>query len=150
MIGSNEFGEEWGLDAKHYIISSGTYEMIQGSEIFPEFEQVFASWYIYYESGETVWPGLVINYTTKTQYLFRINKGIGNSWDDEQINRWMPMAERPVPFSRMIFLGDGDTDIPTMKMVRHQGGHSSRSSTRTSGGAPQRKSGSDASSRRIG
>lgn len=120
----NDFGAERGLDVEHYIISSGTYEMIQGSQIFPAFHQVYASRYIYDDSGEAVWPGLAINYTTKTQYLFRINKGIGNSWDNEQINRWMPMSERPIPFSRMIFLGDGETDVPTMKMVRHQGGHS--------------------------
>jgi hypothetical protein len=69
-----------------------------------------------------MWPGLAINYTTKTQFLFRINKGIANSWDNDAVNRWQPMSDRPVPFSRMIFIGDGDTDIPSMKMVRHQGG----------------------------
>jgi len=62
--------------------------------------------------------------TTKTQFLFRINKGVTNSWDDAAVNRWQPMDERPVPFTRMIFIGDGDTDIPSMKMVRHQGGYS--------------------------
>jgi hypothetical protein len=67
---------------------------------------------------------VAINYTTKTQYLFRINKGVDNNWNNEAVNRWQPMDERPVPFSRIIYLGDGDTDIPSMKMVRHQGGHS--------------------------
>jgi hypothetical protein len=71
-----------------------------------------------------VWPGVAINYTTKTQFLFRINKGVTSSWDDAAVNRWQPMNERPVPFTRMIFIGDGDTDIPSMKMVRHQGGYS--------------------------
>ncbi len=62
--------------------------------------------------------------TTKTQYLFRINKGVSNNWDNQPVNRFIPMHERPMPFERMLYLGDGDTDIPSMKMVRHQGGHS--------------------------
>jgi hypothetical protein len=74
--------------------------------------------------GKAVWPGASVNYTTKTQYLFRINKGIKNHWDNESINKWMPMQERPVPFSRILFIGDGETDVPSMKMVRLQGGHS--------------------------
>ena len=70
------------------------------------------------------WPGVAINYTTKTQYLFRVNKGIQNTWNRRDLNGYMPEEERPIPFSRMIFLGDGDTDIPTMKMLSYQGGHS--------------------------
>ena len=113
-----------GLQLEHYVISSGTYEMLQGCRVFENFKQVFASKFVYDGEGNAVWPGLAINYTTKTQFLFRINKGVSNSWDNESVNRWMPMEKRPVPFSRMIFIGDGDTDIPSMKMVRHQGGHS--------------------------
>ena len=97
--------------------------MIQGCAIRDAFRQVFASKFIY-EGGVAAWPGVGINYTTKTQYLFRINKGIDNHWDDDSINRFMPEEERPIPFERMIFLGDGDTDIPTMKMLTHKGGHS--------------------------
>jgi hypothetical protein len=67
---------------------------------------------------------VAINYTTKTQYLFRINKGIDNHWDNNSINSYTPESKRPVPFDRMIFLGDGDTDIPTMKMLTYKGGHS--------------------------
>ena len=67
---------------------------------------------------------MAINYTTKTQYLFRINKGIDNHWDNNSINSYTPESKRPVPFDRMIFLGDGDTDIPTMKMLTYKGGHS--------------------------
>ena len=77
-----------------------------------------------YEGDRALWPAVGINYTTKTQYLFRINKGIGNHWDNEAINQFMPESERPIPFDRMIFLGDGDTDIPTMKMLTYKGGHS--------------------------
>lgn len=119
----NAYGEAQGLAIEHYIISSGIYEMIRGCKVYPEFKYVFASKFIY-ENDVAVWPGTGINYTNKTQHLFRINKGIDNIWDNAQINRWMPHSERPVPFERMIFVGDGETDIPAMKMVRHQGGHS--------------------------
>jgi phosphoserine phosphatase len=120
----NAYGAERGLDIEHYIVSSGNLELIRGSPITRHFRHVFASKFIYDEGGRAVWPGMAINYTTKTQFLFRINKGIDNSWDGSAINRWIPMDERPVPFERMIFIGDGDTDIPAMKMVRYQGGHS--------------------------
>jgi hypothetical protein len=78
--------------------------------------------FIYDDDGVAVWPALSINYTTKTQYLFRINKGIDNCWDNEAINKWVPEESRPIDFKNMIFIGDGETDIPSMKMVRHQGG----------------------------
>ena len=113
-----------GLALEHYIISSGNEEMIRGTAIADAFKYIFACRYAYDDEGRAVWPAVAINYTTKTQYLFRINKGVLNCWNDEAVNRWQPMQERPIPFSRMIYLGDGDTDIPSMKMVRHQGGHS--------------------------
>lgn len=119
----NEHANERGLMLEHYIVSSGIHEMIEGCQIRDAFRQVFASKFIYVE-GAAAWPGVGINYTTKTQYLFRINKGIDNHWDNESINDFMPEDERPIPFDRMIFLGDGDTDIPTMKMLTHKGGHS--------------------------
>lgn len=120
----NTFANERGLDLEHYIISSGTQEMIEGSVIAPAFKAIFASRYIYNDQGKAEWPSLAINYTTKTQFLFRINKGIENVWDNDAINAFMPEAERPIPFTRMIFIGDGDTDIPAMKMTSHYGGHS--------------------------
>lgn len=79
---------------------------------------------LYDDQGHATWPAAVINYTTKTQFLFRINKGVETYWNDDEVNRWVPMEDRPIPFQRMIYIGDGDTDIPSMKMVRHQGGHS--------------------------
>lgn len=119
----SEYALERDLLLEHYVVSSGNEELIRGCEIFPKFRAVFASRFVYdEETGHAVWPGLAINYTTKTQYLFRINKGIANSWDNEAVNRYIPMHERQVPFDRMIFIGDGDTDIPSMKMVRHQKG----------------------------
>ena len=113
-----------GLRLEHYVVSSGNEEMIAGTQIYQHFTKVFASRYRYDVNGHAEWPAVAINYTNKTQYLFRINKGVANSWDNEPVNRWIPTAERPIPFSRIIYLGDGDTDIPSMKMVRHQGGHS--------------------------
>lgn len=113
-----------GLRLEHYVVSSGNEEMIAGTKIYEHFTKVFASRYRYDAHGFAEWPAVAINYTNKTQYLFRINKGVANSWDNEPVNRWIPTSERPIPFSRIIYLGDGDTDIPSMKMVRHQGGHS--------------------------
>jgi phosphoserine phosphatase len=113
-----------GLALEHYVISSGIEEMIEGCSIRGAFKRVFASRYIYDDAGRAIWPGVAVNYTTKTQFLFRINKGIENTYDNTAINKWMPMPMRPVPFTRMIFIGDGETDIPAMKMVRYQGGHS--------------------------
>lgn len=120
----NDYATERGLALEHYVVSSANEEMIAGTAIAGEFTQVFASRYIYDVKGHAIWPAAAVNYTTKTQYLFRINKGVPNTWDNEPVNRWRPMNERPVPFQRMIYVGDGDTDIPSMKMVRHQGGHS--------------------------
>lgn len=119
----NDYGAERGLNVEHYIVSSGIYEIIRGCAVYEHCTYVFASKFIY-ENEIAVWPGTAVNYTTKTQHLFRINKGITNIWDNSLINRWTPPAERPVPFDRMVFLGDGETDIPAMKMVRDQGGHS--------------------------
>lgn len=119
----NEHAAERDLALEHYIISSGIHEMIAGCPISSEFQQIFASKFIYIDEM-AAWPGVGINYTTKTQYLFRINKGIENHWDNTSINNYMPEAERPIPFNRMIFFGDGDTDIPTMKMLTYKGGHS--------------------------
>jgi hypothetical protein len=97
--------------------------MIQRCPIAGCFRKIYASKYIYHDDV-AAWSGVAINYTTKTQYLFRINKGIENHWDNAAINKYVPEGSRPVPFKHMIFLGDGDTDIPTMKMLTYQGGHS--------------------------
>lgn len=118
----NQHAEKQGLALEHYIISSGIDEMIEGCRIRDAFRWVFASKFIY-KDGVAVWPGVGINYTTKTQYLFRINKGIHNYWDKESLNRYTPEDERPIPFNRMIFLGDGLTDIPTMRMLKYQDGY---------------------------
>ncbi len=118
----NAFGREVGLEIEHYVVSAGNREIIEGSPIWPNFAGVFGCKYHFDAKGEAVWPSVVVNYTTKTQFLFRINKGIDNCWDHAAINAWMPEEDRPIPFSRMIFIGDGDTDIPSFKMMMVQGG----------------------------
>jgi 2-hydroxy-3-keto-5-methylthiopentenyl-1-phosphate phosphatase len=120
----NEWAKNKNIDLEHYIISSGLEEMIRGTSISDQFRTIFACRYSYNDHGVASWPALAINYTAKTQYLFRINKGIHDCWDNAKINEFMPRKLRPVPFERMIYLGDGDTDIPAMKMVKNQGGYS--------------------------
>jgi hypothetical protein len=118
------FGARYGLDIEHYIVSAGLEEMIDGCPIRDAFRHVFASKFVYDDHGVAIWPAVGVNYTTKTQYLFRINKGVLNHYEHERINKFIPDDERAIPFDRMIFLGDGDTDVPTMKMMHTKGGFS--------------------------
>lgn len=118
----NKYAAEREIALEHYVVSSGIREMIEGCPIRSEVKGVFASGFAYDDAGQAEWPAVAVNYTNKTQFLFRINKGIDNSWDNAAINEWIPLQERAIPFERMIFIGDGDTDIPSMKMVRYQGG----------------------------
>jgi hypothetical protein len=97
--------------------------MLAGTDIAKEFEFIFASGFMYDQHGVAKWPALAVNYTNKTQHLFRINKGILNSYDNEKINKFVSAPDRPVPFSNIIYIGDGETDIPSMKMVKYQGGY---------------------------
>lgn len=112
------------LIVEHYIISSGLKEIIEGTKIRNKFEYIFASEFFYDVNKIARWPASAIDYTNKTQYLFRINKGIINVWDNTKINKFVPQEDRYIPFSRIIYIGDGETDIPCMKMVNHQGGFS--------------------------
>lgn len=120
----NNYARSKGVKMEHYLISSGIREMIEGTSIFKKFKKVYASGFMYDQHDVAVWPALAINYTTKTQYLFRINKGSLDVHDNSVINKYVPMKERPVPFSNIIFIGDGETDIPCMRLVKDQGGHS--------------------------
>jgi len=120
----NQFGKEQGVTIKHYIISSGLREIIEGSSIFKEFDDVFAGEFLYDENDVACWPKNVVNYTTKTQFLFRINKGVLDISNDDDLNRFTPEENRPVPFRNMIYIGDGLTDVPCMKLVKVNGGFS--------------------------
>lgn len=118
----NRFGKDQGVTIKHYIISSGLREIIEGSSIYKEFDDVFAGEFLYDENGVACWPKNVVNYTTKTQFLFRINKGVLDISNDDDLNRFTPEEDRPVPFRNMIYIGDGLTDVPCMKLVKVNGG----------------------------
>ena len=120
----NQIGAELGIDIEHYIISSGLHEIIEGSGIFKQFKEVFACEFLYDENDVACWPKNVVNYTTKTQFLFRINKGVLDISNDVDLNKYTPEDDRRVPFRNMIYIGDGMTDVPCMKLVKVNGGHS--------------------------
>lgn len=120
----NAYAKTKNIKIKHYIISSGLRDILKGTSIYKYFAAVFASAYKYDENGVAEWPALAIDYTSKTQFLFRINKGIENAWDNSKINKYIEEADRPIPFDKMIYIGDGETDVPAMKMINFQGGTS--------------------------
>ena len=120
----NRYGKGIGLNVKHYINSSGLKEMIEGTPIAKKFENIYACSFLYDVDGVAYWPAVAVDYTTKTQFLFKINKGIREICDNRRINEYVPREERPMPFERMIYFGDGETDVPCMSVVKEQGGHS--------------------------
>ena len=120
----NAFGLEQGVRVEHYLISSGLKEIVEGCSIFDQFKEVYASEFLYDENGVAVWPKLAVNYTAKTQFLFRINKGVLDISNDLDLNRSIPDELRPVPFRNMIYIGDGLTDVPCMKLVKLNRGQS--------------------------
>ena len=121
---TREYAKRLGLELEHYIISSGLVELIEGSRIADEFKAVFAASFGYDENGVAFWPATAVNYTAKTQYLFRINKGILDITNDRELNEFTPEEKRRVPFRNMIYIGDGYTDVPCMKMTKQKGGTS--------------------------
>ena len=120
----NAFGESMGVNIEHYIISSGTFEIIQGTPIAKYFKRIYACRYMYDEKGEAIWPALAINYTLKTQYIYRISKGTLDVTDDYNLNRVQDESLRRIAYRNMIYIGDGMTDIPCMKLVKERGGKS--------------------------
>lgn len=116
------FGETLGVEVEHYVISSGLKEIIEGSEIAHCFKEIYACEFFYDETGVPVWPKLAVNFTAKTQFVYRINKGVLNVSDDKALNASMPDEHKRVPFVNMIYLGDGLSDVPCMKMMRSYGG----------------------------
>lgn len=119
----NKYGEEHGVEVEHYIISSGLKEMIEGTVIADKFKKIYASSFYYDSNGVAIWPAQVVNYTDKTQFLFRIEKGVLDV-NDQQVNTFFKQNELRVPFRNMVYIGDSDTDIPCMKLVNTNGGHS--------------------------
>ena len=119
----NDYADKRGVALEHYIISSGLKEMVEGTSIAPYFKEIFASSFMYNDKDEAVWPAMVVNYTNKTQFLYRINKGCLDVSDNDLLNSHMEDSEKPMPFSNMIYIGDGETDIPSMKTVKREGGY---------------------------
>ena len=109
-----------GVHLRHYLVSSGLTEIVEGTSIYRRFHNVFASEY-WFEAYDLPYPKRVITDTGKTQYLFRINKGVEDL--GESINQHMPEAARPIPFGNMVYFGDGDTDVPSMAVMRKNGGY---------------------------
>lgn len=120
-----KYGKKKGVIVEHYIISSGLKEMIEGTSVAKAgaFEKIYASSFYYNERGVAKWPAQVVNYTNKTQFLFRIEKGVLDI-NDQGVNDYFPPEDMRVPFRNMIYIGDSDTDIPCMKLVNSYGGHS--------------------------
>ena len=118
-----EFGEANGVKVEHYIISSGLKEMIEGTKIAGEFEKIYASAFYYNDKGSAVWPAQVVNFTNKTQFLFRIEKGVLDV-NDDGVNKYYAPDELRVPFRNIVYIGDSETDVPCMKLVNVYGGHS--------------------------
>jgi hypothetical protein len=120
----NDYGRRHGVVVEHYINSSGQTELIEGTSIAKEFKKIFACSFWYDENGVAVWPAVAVDYTGKTQFLFKIAKGIMDISDNTKVNESQKEDDKPIPFSHMIYFGDGTTDIPCMKIVKMFGGNS--------------------------
>ncbi len=119
----NKYGEDAGVQVEHYILSSGLKEIIEGTSIAKYFKKIFACEFLY-KDNEPVWAKMAVNYTNKTQFVYRINKGVLDIWNNQDLNASTPENTRRVLFSNMIYIGDGLTDVPCMKLVKQSGGHS--------------------------
>ena len=120
----NNYGKSLGVEIEHYILSSGLKEIIEGTSIASEFKKIYACEFHYNERGNADWPQQAVNFTTKTQFLFRISKGVLDVLDDVKLNTKINDEDRRIPYQNMIYFGDGLTDVPCMKLVKQYGGHS--------------------------
>ncbi len=119
----NRYAEEAGVKVEHYVLSSGLKEIIEGTSIAKYFKRIYACEFLY-KDGQAYWPKMAVNYTNKTQFVYRINKGVLDINNDTDLNNSRPDSEKRVFFSNMIYIGDGLTDVPCMKLVKSEGGHS--------------------------
>ena len=119
----NRYADEAGVEVEHYVLSSGLKEIIEGTSIAKYFKKIYACEFMY-RDGQAVWPKLAVNYTNKTQFVYRINKGVLDISNNVALNSSQPDNEKRVFFSNMIYIGDGLTDVPCMKLVKQSGGHS--------------------------
>lgn len=116
------FGRQCEVEIEHYVISSGLKEIIEGTSIADKFKEIFACEFLYDETGKAVWPVTAVNYTNKTQFVYRINKGILDVSNDLDLNKSTPDKNKRIPFCNMIYIGDGLSDVPCMKMMKSYGG----------------------------
>lgn len=121
----NEYGKKLGLIVEHYIISCGLKEILEGTSIAKNFKRIYACNFAYDENQTPIWPNQAINYTSKTQYIYRIRKQqLDNLYDSYELNEYINDRSLLIPHSNMIYIGDGETDVPSMKIVKNEGGHS--------------------------
>lgn len=122
----NDYGKEIGIEVEHYIISCGLKEILEGTKIAKEFKRIFACNFAYdEETNEPIWAAQAINYTSKTQYIYRIRKNkLDKIYDAYELNEYVEDRSSLLPYSNMIYIGDGQTDVPCMKMIKTYGGHS--------------------------
>lgn len=118
-----EYGQKHGVLVEHYIISSGLKEMIEGTAVADKFKKIYASAFYYDSNGVAKWPAQAVNYTNKTQFLFRIQKGVLGI-NDAGVNEFINPEDIRVPFRNIVYIGDSATDIPCMRLVNTNGGHS--------------------------
>lgn len=119
----NDYADQTNVQVEHYLVSSGTKEIIDGCAIAKEFKAIYGCEFHFDEkTNEPIWPKIAINYTAKTQYFFRISKGVLDSTDDNNVNK--KSSERRIPYRNIIYIGDGMTDIPCMILVKENGGKS--------------------------
>jgi len=119
----NAFARELGIEVQHFIDSSGIIEMIEGTRIAKEFTCIYACSYLYDDEGVACWPAVTVDYSTKVQFLSKISKGIRDVSDSRKVNEYMPASNRAIPMEHMIYLGDGETDVPSMRTVKAENGH---------------------------
>ncbi len=121
----SDYARTLGLDLKHYIISSGLKEIIEGTQIAHNFHRIFASQFAYDEEGIPFWPSQAVNYTTKTQYIYRIRKNaLDDLYNPSSVNEYIECKDDLVPYQNFVYFGDGETDIPCMRTVSKKGGTS--------------------------
>ncbi len=116
--------KKYDVTVEHYINSSGLKEMIEGTSIANKFKHIYACSFLYDVDGIAQWPAVAVDFTAKTQFLAMINKGVTKISENYRVNEYMAECDRPVPFKHMIYFGDGETDVPCMRMVKQYGGNS--------------------------
>ena len=122
----NDYGKQYGIEVEHYIISCGLKEIIDGTKIAKEFKRIFACSFAYDEkTEEPIWASQAINYTSKTQYIYRVRKNkLDKLYDAYELNEYVEDRDSLLPYTNMVYIGDGETDVPCMKLVKLHGGNS--------------------------